>query len=89
MFIEDILEQRNLLVDAMGNLDFIKRIYPTDANFVLVQVDDADRRYQEFLNNHVVVRNRSKQPLCENALRFTVGTPEENQKLIHILKQMS
>ena len=86
--VDEILEQRAVLLKALRELDFVKRIYPTDANFILAQVDDADGRYQEFMDHKVVVRNRSTQPLCENTLRFTVGTPEENQKLVRILNQM-
>ena len=86
--VDEILEQRAVLLKALRELHFVKRIYSTDANFILAQVDDADGRYQEFLDQKVVVRNRSTQPLCENTLRFTVGTPEENQKLIRILNQM-
>jgi histidinol-phosphate aminotransferase len=53
-----------------------------------VKVDNANKRYQQLLEKQVVVRNRSNQPLCENTLRFTVGTPEENTLLIAILKQL-
>lgn len=83
-----ILEERSNLEQALQNLDFVKQLYPSDANFVLAKVDDADKRYQQLLDQHVVVRNRSTQPLCENTLRFTVGTPTENKALIAILKQL-
>ncbi|MBO0323280.1 histidinol-phosphate transaminase [Muricauda sp. CAU 1633] len=83
-----ILKERDELIEAMKQVEFVQEIYPTDANFVLAKVDDADKRYQELLEQHVVVRNRSTQPLCENTLRFTVGTPTENKKLIAILKQL-
>lgn len=86
--VAQILQERNSLIEALKNVDFVQEIYPTDANFVLVKVDDANQRYRELLEQHVVVRNRSTQPLCENTLRFTVGTPEENKKLIAILKQL-
>ncbi|NAY91003.1 histidinol-phosphate transaminase [Muricauda sp. JGD-17] len=86
--VEIILEERNSLIEVLQTLDFVEETYNTDANFVLVRMDDANRRYQEFLDQHVVVRNRSGQPLCENTLRFTVGTPEENKKLKAILKEM-
>ncbi len=86
--VNQILEEREALIQALGNLEFIKEIYPTNANFVLAKVDDADKRYQQLLEKQVVVRNRSTQPLCENTLRFTVGTPEENKKLIAILKEL-
>ncbi len=86
--VERILKERDLLVEALKGLSFVSTIYPSDANFVLVKVDNANQRYQELLEANVVVRNRSNQPLCENTLRFTVGTSEENKKLIAILKEI-
>lgn len=86
--VKQILKDRDALVKALQSLPFVDEIYPTDANFVLAKVDDADKRYQQLLEKQVVVRNRSSQPLCENTLRFTVGTPEENEKLTAILKQL-
>ena len=83
-----ILEERSNLEKALQNLEFVEKLYPSDANFVLAKVDNADKRYQQLLEKHVVVRNRSTQPLCENTLRFTVGTPTENKALIAILKQL-
>jgi histidinol-phosphate aminotransferase len=86
--VTQILQERDALIEALKSVKFVHEIYPTDANFVLAKVDDANKRYNELLERHVVVRNRSTQPLCENTLRFTVGTPEENKKLIAILKQL-
>lgn len=86
--VEQILRERTSLIEALNALAFVQEIYPTDANFVLAKVDDANKRYQQLLEQKVVVRNRSTQPLCENTLRFTVGTPEENKTLIAILKQL-
>jgi len=86
--VKQILEERAELIKALNGLEFVKELYPTDANFVLAKVDDANKRYQQLLERQVVVRNRSTQPLCENTLRFTVGTPEENKKLIAILKEI-
>ncbi|MDC6363407.1 MULTISPECIES: histidinol-phosphate transaminase [Flavobacteriaceae] len=86
--VEKILRERASLTEALKALAFVQEIYPTDANFVLVKVDDANKRYQQLLGQKVVVRNRSTQPLCEDTLRFTVGTPEENKTLIAILKQL-
>ncbi|MEC7263529.1 MAG: histidinol-phosphate transaminase [Bacteroidota bacterium] len=83
-----ILEERANLEQALQDLDFVEKLFPSDANFVLAKVDNADKRYQQLLDQHVVVRNRSTQPLCENTLRFTVGTPTENKALIAILKQL-
>ncbi len=87
--VSNILSERNKLTTALQQVPFVQLVYPTDANFVLVKVDDANKRYMELLKMGVVVRNRTTQPLCENTLRFTVGTPEENEKLITVLKELS
>jgi len=73
----------------LKKIDFISKIYPTDANFVLVKVDDATKRYNQLITKGIVVRNRTNQPLCENCLRFTVGTPVENEKFINVLKEIA
>lgn len=86
--VQQILDERDGLIKALNSMKFVEQLYPSDANFVLAKVDNADKRYQQLLEKHVVVRNRSTQPLCENTLRFTVGTPEENKKLIAILKAL-
>ena len=74
-----------------GELNLVKVIeysYPSDANFLLVKVDDADRRYQELLENGIVVRNRTKQTSCSNCLRFTIGSEQENNRLIKVLNEL-
>lgn len=86
--VEKILEERNRLMIALQEIKFIKEIYPTDANFVLVKVDDASKRYQELIEKGIVIRNRTTQPLCENTLRYTIGTSEENKKLVEALKEI-
>jgi len=85
---EIVLQKRNLL-KVLGEVYYIEKIYASDANFVLVKVDNANKRYNQLLTKGVVVRNRTNQPLCENTLRFTIGTKEENEKLIRILKELS
>ena len=87
--VSKILKERYILISVLKHIDFIEEIYKTDANFLLVKVDDANKRYQQLLEKGVVVRNRSTQPLCENTLRFTVGTTEENEKLIECLQSIS
>ena len=84
--IEKILMQRQKLVDKLKSISFIKKIYPTDANFILVKVDDATKRYHQLIEKGIVIRNRTAQPLCENTLRLTVGTKTENKLLINALK---
>ena len=86
--ISDIIEERKSLSKALLEVNFISKIYKSDANFLLIEVDDADKRYDELLQKNIVVRNRSKQALCENCLRITVGTEAENKKLISALKEI-
>ncbi|MGB5358913.1 MAG: histidinol-phosphate transaminase [Eudoraea sp.] len=86
--ITEILAERDRMVRQLAEINYINKIYPTDANFILVKVDDADKRYKEILESGVVVRNRSTQPLCDNTLRFTIGTPKENETLLKILNSL-
>ena len=86
--IEKILSERNQLAIALKNISFIEKIYESDANFILIKVDDAHKRYNELIAKGIVIRNRTSQPLCENTLRLTVGTKEENEKLIKVLKDL-
>ena len=83
-----VLDQRNLLVSCLEKLDFVEKIYKSDANFLLVKVDNADLRYNQLLDNGIVVRNRSNQPLCQNCLRITIGTKNENTSLIKTLNEL-
>ena len=83
-----LLEERKRLENDLSKMGFVKQIFGSDANFLLVRVEDAGQKYEQLITAGVVVRNRSNQELCENTLRFTVGTPEENNQLIKILKQL-
>ena len=83
-----IIDERTKLINGLNEIPFIEKTYPTDANFVLVKVDDANKRYAQLIEKGIVIRNRSTQPLCENTLRFTVGTTEENKKLTNVLKEL-
>ena len=86
--IKTILFERNQLAIALRSISFIEKIYESDANFILIKVDDANKRYNELIEKGIVIRNRTSQPLCENTLRLTVGTKEENEKLIKVLKEI-
>jgi histidinol-phosphate aminotransferase len=83
--IGSIVEQRDDLLKLLQEVKFVSKIYPTEANFVLVEVDDANKRYKELIDKGIVIRNRTTQPLCENTLRLTIGTVEENKKLMEAL----
>lgn len=86
--INTLLQQRLWLQSELESIQIVERIFPSDANFLLVKVDNATKRYNELIVNGIVVRNRTNQPLCYNCLRFTVGTEKENMKLITALKQL-
>ncbi|MDO5971081.1 histidinol-phosphate transaminase [Flavivirga aquimarina] len=87
--INDILKERAFLISKLESVSFITKIYPSDANFVLVKVDDATKRYDQLIDKGIVIRNRTTQPGCENCLRLTVGTKEENEILIKELLSIS
>jgi histidinol-phosphate aminotransferase len=84
--IELILGQRSWLTQQLGQLALVKKIYPSDANFLLVEVDKATELYELLIEKQVIVRNRHG--LVRNCLRITVGSAEENIKLIGALKEI-
>lgn len=86
--IEAVLVERDNLEIALKEVSFVEKIYPSDANFLLVKVDDATKRYNQLIAKGIVVRNRTTQLLCENTLRFTVGTIKENIALMKALKEL-
>jgi len=86
--ISTILKEKKKLMKALLKVNFVNKVYPSDANFIMVEVDNADKRCKEFLAKGFVIRNRSTQPLCKNCLRITIGIPEENNKLIATLKEI-
>ncbi|MBL6648060.1 MAG: histidinol-phosphate transaminase [Flavobacteriaceae bacterium] len=86
--IKIILEERNKLIDSLNELSFIIKVYPSDSNFILIKVDDADLRYKQLIEKGIVLRNRSKELLCDNCLRITIGNPYENELLIKNFKEL-
>jgi histidinol-phosphate aminotransferase len=84
-----LLEERKRLEVQLKSTSFVDVVYPSDANFLLVRVDDAAKRYHQLVKEGVVIRNRSNQQGCAKCLRFSVGTAEENKKLISILNRLS
>ncbi|UFH34832.1 histidinol-phosphate transaminase [Flavobacterium acetivorans] len=87
--INSIIDQRESLLKVLDQVKFVSKIYPTEANFVLIKVDDANKRYNELIAKGIVIRNRTTQPLCENTLRLTIGTAQENKKLMDALLAIS
>ncbi|MDF2158061.1 histidinol-phosphate transaminase [Algoriphagus sp. CAU 1675] len=86
--IRDILMEREYLTRELDKLDFIQKIHPSHANFLLVQLPNASEIYDALIEEKIIVRNRSKVILCEDCLRITVGTHAENQALIQALKKI-
>lgn len=84
--VSEILQQRDMLMAEMGKLKCVVEVYPSDANFILVKVTDADELYDYLISRGIIVRNRSRVTGCEGTLRITVGTPAENEKLLNSLK---
>ena len=87
--VTQLIAERKGLFAQLEKISFVEKVYPSDANFLLVRVDDANKRYAQLIENDIVVRNRSNQVGCENCLRFSVGTPQENQILIETLNRLS
>lgn len=85
-FVEAILEERELLKSKLLSLDTVQKIYNSDANFLLVKVSHARNIYNYLTGNLLIVRDRSNVALCDNCLRITVGTPEQNARLLELLK---
>ena len=85
--INAIVESRNNLIDAFSQLPICSRVYPTDANFFLAKVSDANQIYNYLIKKGIVVRNRHNITLCNDCLRITIGSNEENRLLLSALRQ--
>lgn len=84
-WISETRAERDRLARSLAEFEFVKMIYPTDANFILAKTLNANSIYQHLVNDRIVVRNRDRVALCEGCLRITVGTDDENQKLLEVL----
>lgn len=85
--LDTILQQKVYLAEELSKMEIIKKIYPSDANFLLVEVSDANRIYNELVEKKVIIRNRNSQ--VKNCVRITIGTPEENKKLLEELHRLN
>ena len=83
-----MLKEKQVLVFEMQKLSYVKNIHPSDANFILIQVDDSQFRYNQLIEKGIVVRNPSNQYACENTLRISIGTAIQNEALIAAFKTM-
>src|SRR5690606_17348985 len=86
VMVKEIIEQRDIMADNLMKIAAVEKVYPSDANFLLVKVDNARALYGFLLEKKIIVRDRSKVNLCEECLRITIGTAEENRLLLGALK---
>ncbi|RZK78778.1 MAG: histidinol-phosphate transaminase [Pedobacter sp.] len=87
-WIKITVEERDRLSSNLLDLPSVKKIYPSDANFILVEVEDASRTYNALVELGIIIRDRSKVTLCEGCLRITIGTKAENEILLGALKNI-
>ena len=87
--VNTIVNERKRLASVLPRFPFVKQVFPSDANFILVRVDDANALYDYLLGKGIIVRNRNRVPGCEGCLRLTVGLPAENDALLNALDQYS
>ncbi|HAK77774.1 MAG TPA: histidinol-phosphate transaminase [Runella sp.] len=87
--VKDILVERQRLAQELVVIPTVKHIYPSDANFLLVKFEKAKQLFDNLIEQKIIVRDRSKVTLCEDCLRITVGTSEENNVLLEALKKLS
>lgn len=86
-YIEKILNQRSYLSSELSELVFVKKIHPSDANFLLVEFERANELFDFLIEHEVITRSRTKVILCEGCIRITVGTEAENKIVIDMIKQ--
>lgn len=84
--VETLIQERRRLAAALPAFPFVRQVFPSDANFLLVRVDGADALYEHLLSRGIIVRNRSRVPGCAECLRLTVGLPAENDALLNALE---
>ena len=83
-----IVQQRGVVAERLRALPVVERVYPSDANFLLVKVRDADAAYEHLVQRGIIVRNRNRVLQCAGCLRITVGLPEENEKMLQSLAEL-
>jgi histidinol-phosphate aminotransferase len=84
--ITNIREERSWLAAHLSALPCVEQVFPSHANFILVRCNNATALYEYLAGKEIIVRNRSSEPLLQNCLRITVGTRNENEQLIHAMK---
>ena len=88
LFVEQIIKERERVLEKLNNIEGVFSTFPTDANFILFRVDDADAVYNKLVSKGIIIRNRSNQLKLKGCLRVTIGKPEENEKFLTALKEV-
>jgi histidinol-phosphate aminotransferase len=88
-WVTEILTQREKLAHALTALAITQKVYPSEGNFILVKVTDAHGTYKRLMDMGIIVRDRSNVRLCDNCLRITVGSPQENERLLTALRSIN
>lgn len=86
--IQKIITERDKLIAELNSIKEIKEVFPTQANFILFKINDADQVYKKLVERSVIIRNRTKEPQLEDCLRVTIGTPEQNELFIESLREI-
>lgn len=86
--VAEILASRDVMAKALSEIPCVRAVFPSDANFVLAQFDDADKTYEWLLSRGIVTRNRNRVSLCGGCIRITVGTPAEDEELFAALREL-
>lgn len=85
-WVSTLISERERVAEELGKLEVVQKVYPSDANFLLVAVNNAADLYQKLVKLGIVVRDRSRVHLCADCLRITIGSPGENDQLLNALK---
>jgi histidinol-phosphate aminotransferase len=88
LWVEEIIRQRGELIEGLNKLKMVKQIFPSDANFILVKVENPQETYQQLVQKGIIVRDRSRVVRCEGCLRISIGTAQENKTLLKALEQL-
>ena len=86
-WVKSTITERSSLERSLASFDIVQRVYPSDTNFLLVKVDNADAIYRYLISEKIVVRNRNNVELCEGCLRITIGTRKEKKRLLTALTE--
>jgi len=87
--VADIIDQKAKLIEQLSVISFIEKVFPSDANFILIKAGDGKSIYDYLVQNKIITRDRSKVTLCAGCVRISIGTKEENELLVSVLKKYS